>query len=337
MSEAEEADDGVIVFEAGAEDSGARLDGWLAAQCADINLSRSRLKALILDGAVSVNDVVCDDPSKKIQPGMAVEVAVPPPEDATPVPENIPLDIVFEDSDLLVLNKQAGLVVHPAPGHARGTLVNALLYHCGDTLSGIGGVRRPGIVHRLDKDTSGLMIVAKNDVAHQGLSAQLVDRSLSRHYRAVVWNAPTLRKGKVDEPVGRHPASRQKMAVNRRNGRPAVTHYMLQEAYGGGAASQLECRLESGRTHQVRVHMAYIGHPLVGDPIYGAQATAAASLLKKGGYGESEKQAILRFPRQALHACKISFIHPVSDEEMEFTAEAPMDMQELINHLKSNS
>jgi 23S rRNA pseudouridine1911/1915/1917 synthase len=337
MSEDEAGEDDVLLFEAGPEDAGVRLDGWLAAKCADLNLSRSRLKALILEGAVSVNDSMCGDPSKKVQPGMAIEIAVPPPEDATPVPENIPLDIVYEDDDLLVLNKQAGLVVHPAPGHSRGTLVNALLYHCGNSLSGIGGVRRPGIVHRLDKDTSGLMIVAKNDAAHQGLSAQLADRSLSRHYHAVVWHAPTLRKGKVDEPVGRHPASRQKMAVNRRNGRPAVTHYTLLEAYGGGTAALLECRLETGRTHQVRVHMAYAGHPLVGDPVYGAQATAASSLLKKGGYSDAAKQTILQFPRQALHACKIHFIHPVTDEGMAFEASLPGDLQTLLKHFKSIS
>ena len=325
-----------LVFFTAPEDAGARLDSWLARQCADMNLSRSRLKELILEGAVSIDDEICNDPSQKIKTGMDVALLVPPAEDATPVPENIPLDIVYEDDDLLVINKQAGLVVHPAPGHVRGTLVNALLYHCAESLSGIGGVRRPGIVHRLDKDTSGLMIVAKNDAAHQGLSAQLADRTLSRHYKALVWGVLQPRKGKVDEPVGRHHINRQKMTVTKRHGREAVTHYLMEENFGT-AAALLECRLESGRTHQVRVHMAHIGHPLVGDPIYGAQKTSAASLLKKGGYGDDTKEAVLAFPRQALHAARISFIHPATDEEMTFEASLPPDMERLINLLKSKS
>lgn len=328
-------DEDVAAFPVAAEDVGARLDAWLARQCIDMNLSRSRLKDLILEGAVSIDDEICIDPSYKIKAGTEVALLVPPPEDATPVPENIPLDIVYEDGDLLVINKQAGLVVHPAPGHSTGTLVNALLYHCGDTLSGIGGVRRPGIVHRLDKDTSGLMIVAKNDAAHQGLSAQLADRTLSRHYKALVWGVLQPKKGKVDEPVGRHHINRQKMTVTKRHGREAVTHYLMEENFGT-AAALLECRLESGRTHQVRVHMAHIGHPLVGDPVYGAQRTAAAALLKKGGYADEVKDAVLAFPRQALHAARISFIHPVTDEEMTFESALPADMESLISLLRSN-
>ena len=328
----------VMVFSVPAEDAAARLDAWLAKQCAaaDLPLSRSRLKNLILEGAVSVDDEVCVDPSCKIKFDMDVALLVPPPEDALPVAEDIPLDVVYEDDDMLVINKQAGLVVHPAPGHSSGTLVNALLYHCGDSLSGIGGVRRPGIVHRLDKDTSGLMVVAKNDVAHQGLSDQLADRTLSRHYKALVWGVLQPRKGKVDEPIGRHSTNRQKMTVTRKRGREAVTHYLMEENFGPSAAL-LECRLESGRTHQVRVHMAYIGHPLVGDPTYGAQRTYAASMLKKGGYSDKVRDAALDFPRQALHAERITFIHPVTDEEMTFQSPIPKDMQQLINLLKTNS
>jgi len=325
---------GAVAFTVTSEDSGARLDAWLARQCADINLSRSRLKELILAGAVSIDDTVCEDPSRKVQEDMRVTVLVPPPEDATPVPENIPINIVYEDEHLLVINKQAGLVVHPAPGHSTGTLVNALLYHCGDSLSGIGGVRRPGIVHRLDKDTTGLMVAAKSDAAHHGLSEQLAERTLSRHYKALVWKVPQPRKGKVDQPIGRHHVHRQKMTVNKKYGRAAVTHYTMLENYGA-AAALLECRLESGRTHQVRVRMSHIGHPLVGDPVYGGQPNAAASLLKKNRYEDEEKDVILGFARQALHACRLSFIHPVTEAEMTFEAPYPDDFQQLINNFKS--
>lgn len=323
---------GLLTCVTAAEDNGERLDKVLAVRFPD--LSRSRLKALVLEGEVSVNDEICRDPSRKMKEGVVLSLAVPPPVESTPEPENIPLEIVYEDEALLVINKQAGLVVHPGAGNWSGTLVNALLYHCGDTLSGIGGVRRPGIVHRLDKDTTGLMVVAKSDLAHQALSAQLADRTLGRHYKALVWGRPQLSKGSVDQPIGRHPAARLKMAVNRKNGREAVTHYTVDDHYGE-AASLLDCRLESGRTHQVRVHMAYIKHPLLGDPLYGLQDNAATSLLKRSGYGEEVVEDILAFPRQALHAWKLHFLHPLQDEEMTFEAPLPDDMLRLISVLES--
>lgn len=329
-------DEDVLSVAAGEDAAGARLDSWLASQIPD--LSRTRIKQLIQEGAVSADGKPCNDPSAKVKAGQSFTIIVPPPLDDTPVPEDIPLNIVYEDNDLLVIDKPAGLVVHPAPGHARGTLVNALLYHCGDSLSGIGGVRRPGIVHRLDKDTTGLMLVAKNDRAHQGLSAQLSDRTLSRRYAALVWGAPTLRKGRVEEPIGRHPVNRQKMTVTRRGGRDAATQYQVLEKFGTAqapAAAQLECALETGRTHQVRVHMDYLGHPLIGDPVYGLQPTAARALLRKGGYSEEIATKIMDFPRQALHARFISFVHPVSGVQMTFESSVPQDMKNLINLLES--
>ncbi|MCB9990835.1 MAG: RluA family pseudouridine synthase [Rhodospirillales bacterium] len=318
----------------GPADHGARLDKALAVHCE--GLSRSRLKALILDGAVMLDDVPCTDPSIKVKDGMTVTVAVPPPVADEPEPENIPLDIVFEDECMLVINKQAGLVVHPGAGNWQGTMVNALLYHCGDSLSGIGGVRRPGIVHRLDKDTSGLMVVAKTDEAHQALSAQLSDRTLGRYYTALVWGVPSPPKGSIDQPIGRHPSSRLKMAVTSKNSREARTHYTVQDSYGG-AASMTECKLDSGRTHQVRVHMAYLRHPLIGDPLYGLQRTAAAALLRKSGTGEDVAEQLLSFPRQALHAWKIGFVHPRTQEAMMFESCLPDDMAEILNHLKTIS
>ncbi len=330
---ADESEDEIFTIDVLESDQGERLDRWLAAQ--DTGLSRTRLKQLITEGAVLADGKPCDDPSFKIRAGLRLTVMVPPPLDDTPVPENIPLAIVYEDSDLLVINKPAGLVVHPAPGHSRGTLVNALLFHCGESLSGIGGVRRPGIVHRLDKDTSGLMIVAKNDKAHQGLSAQLADRTLSRHYRAFVWGKPNLRRSTVDIPIGRHHVNRQKMAVNQKNGRTAITHYEILEMFGDGVAALAECRLETGRTHQIRVHMAHIQHPLVGDPVYGIQPTAAAALLKKGRYEPEAAAAIRAFPRQALHAGRIAFIHPGTGAEMAFERPLPPDMERLLSLFKS--
>jgi len=329
---ADEDGEDILLLDTEPDATGERLDRWLAAQIPE--LSRTRLKQLILQGAVVMNGKTCLDPSLKLKSGAALAIVVPPPEDDTPTPENIPLDIVYEDADLLVVNKPAGLVVHPAPGHRSGTLVNALLHHCGDSLSGIGGVRRPGIVHRLDKDTSGLMLVAKNDKAHAGLSAQLADRTLSRRYLAGVWGVPSPKKGSVNEPVGRHPTNRQRMAVNARQGRNATTHYEVREAYGH-AAALVECRLETGRTHQVRVHMAHIKHPLIGDPVYGEQPTKAAALLKKEGYNDKEKDAILGFSRQALHAWKISFVHPTTGANRSFETNPPADLLRLINHLKS--
>lgn len=321
-------------FRVAAEDGDLRLDKFLALSCPD--LSRTRLQALIDGGQVTLDGQKSRTPSLKIKSGAEIVVVIPPPVDDTPRAENIPLDIVYEDDDLLVINKPAGLVVHPAVGHAHGTLVNALLYHCGDSLSGIGGVRRPGIVHRLDKETSGLMLVAKNDHAHHGLSAQLADRSLSRTYSAFVWDAPNVRTGLVDQPIGRHPTNRLKMAVSKAAGsREARTRYTVLETFGGGNAAHVACDLETGRTHQVRVHMAYINHPLLGDPLYGIQPTGRDSRLRKGRWGEEAMGTITAFSRQALHAAKIRFIHPATGEEESFEADLPPDMAELLNDLKS--
>jgi 23S rRNA pseudouridine1911/1915/1917 synthase len=316
------------------DDAGQRLDKFLAAQCPD--LSRTRLQDLVESGQVSVDNRTGIAASLKIKAGAEIAVTVPPPVDDTPVPENIPLSVVYEDDDLLVIDKQAGLVVHPAAGHAQGTLVNALLYHCGESLSGIGGVRRPGIVHRLDKDTSGLMLVAKNDHAHHFLSEQLADRSLSRTYTAFIWDTPSVRSGVIDAPVGRHASNRQKMAINRTpSGRDARTRYTLVATFGQGNAAQVACDLETGRTHQVRVHMAHLGHPLVGDALYGLQRTGRESRLRKGGWEEGAADFINHFPRQALHAARIRFIHPGTEEEMSFSASLPADMEELLSYLKS--
>jgi 23S rRNA pseudouridine1911/1915/1917 synthase len=259
-----------------------------------------------------------------------ISCKIPEADDADPQAEDIPLNILFEDDDVIVLNKAAGMVVHPAQGNWTGTLVNALLYHCGDTLSGIGGVKRPGIVHRLDKDTSGVMLVAKNDHAHAHLSAQLADRTLSRIYLALVWNVPIPPVGTINIPMGRDYKNRLKQAVKRGEsaGRDAITHYKLIENLDDGMAL-VECRLETGRTHQIRVHMEAKGYPLVGDPLYGAQKTMQIS--RAGRLGEGfDKDAILNFPRQALHAHQLSFIHPSTDEVMTFDAPLPDDMESLL-------
>lgn len=316
--------------------SSGRLDKLLTDLVAEMQegLSRSRLKNLILEGQVLLNGRTCLDVSATIKEGDRLELTIPPPIDAYPTPEDIPLDVIYEDEDLLVINKQAGLVVHPGAGNASGTLVNALLYYCGDELSGIGGVKRPGIVHRLDKETTGLMMVAKSDRAHQGLAAQLADRSLSRIYTALVWKMPTPIKGSIDAPIGRHQANRLRMSVrSHRMGREAVTHYLRQETYNN-VMSRVICELETGRTHQIRVHMQHLGHPLIGDTVYGLPEQEQRSLLNRGGYDEDVRDAIMAFPRQALHAGQIHFIHPVTDEEMAFEAPLPDDMLELLKLIK---
>jgi len=331
----EDDDDGDIRLVSVPAGGGGRLDKVLAALIDD--LSRARLQGLIDDGAVSVNGAVVRTSSCKVKAGDDIDVIVPPPVDAQPQAENIPLDIVYEDDDLLVINKAAGMVVHPGAGNWSGTLVNALLHHCKDSLSGIGGVARPGIVHRLDKDTSGLMIVAKNDAAHKGLSAQLSDRSLSRSYLAFVWRVPIIVKDKVDAPVGRHQANRLKMAVRPAGAqgvRTAVTHYRREDSFANTVAL-VRCDLETGRTHQIRVHMQHIGHPLLGDPLYGLPAQEQRALLKKAGAEDNVLTAVLDYPRQALHAAHIRFIHPVLGEEMGFFAPLPDDLQTLFHYLKS--
>lgn len=310
---------------------GLRMDKALSMLESD--LSRSRIKNLIEAGQVLLNRVPCADAARKVKSGDEVVIDIPPPEPAQPQPENIPLDVVYEDEDLLVLNKPAGLVVHPGAGNYTGTLVNALLYHCGDSLSGIGGVLRPGIVHRLDKDTSGLMIVAKNDRTHRGLAAQLEDRSLSRLYKALVFKIPVPLKATIDQPVGRHHVNRQQMTINRKNGRDAQTHYHVIERFGE-ACSLIECKLQTGRTHQIRVHMEFIKHNVIGDPLYGAQSNAITAALKKSDYNAKVVEAVLAFPRQALHAQGLSFIHPSSGEEVSLETDLPGDINKLLKLLR---
>ena len=309
-----------------------RLDKAIAELYPD--LSRSRIKALILSEDVVVSGYCIKQVSHKVGAGDSITVTIPEAVDDTPRAENIHLDIIYEDDDLIVINKPVGLVVHPGAGNPDGTLVNALLYHCKDNLSGIGGVKRPGIVHRLDKETSGLMIVAKNDLAHQGLSNQLQDRSLSRVYTAFSWRVPTLIKGVVDQPIGRHNTNRLKMAIRTTIGREARTAYKVIEKHND-VISEIECRLDTGRTHQIRVHLQHIKHPLIGDPLYGLAAQEARAILKRGGYEDDVAEQIITFPRQALHAHEISFIHPRSEEKMTFKADFPEDMLNLKKLIKS--
>jgi 23S rRNA pseudouridine1911/1915/1917 synthase len=312
-----------------AEDDGARLDRVLAARIPA--LSRSRLKALILAGEVAIDGRTIRDPSERVKSGAAVAVKVPEPEAAQPVGEAIPLNVVYEDDDLIVIDKPKGLVVHPAAGHAAGTLVNALIAHCGDSLSGIGGVKRPGIVHRLDKDTTGLMVVAKNDRSHQSLADQFADHGregpLQRGYLAIVWGAPDRPKGTVDAPLDRHPQAREKRAV-RQGGRAAITHWHVLERYAGSdgkpAASLVECRLETGRTHQIRVHMAHIGHPLLGDRTYGSGFRTMAARLSP-----EAQAALTALERQALHAYLLVIQHPTTGDTLEFRSELPGDIARL--------
>jgi 23S rRNA pseudouridine1911/1915/1917 synthase len=319
-----------------AEQIGQRLDRVLASATA---LSRTRLKALIQDGAVIVDARTIRDPGYRVNVGDAIVVAVPEPEAAEPEGESIPLNIVFEDDEIIVIDKPAGLVVHPAPGHATGTLVNALIAHCGDSLSGIGGVKRPGIVHRLDKDTSGLMVVAKTDRAHQALAAQFADHGrtgpLRRGYLAFAWGAPTRAKGIIEEPIDRHPKSRDRMAV-RANGRTAITHWQVLERFAGKtgkknekpAASLIECRLETGRTHQIRVHLAHLGHPLLGDAVYGPGFKTKAAQLPPAA-----REALEGLGRQALHAYLLGLEHPKSGQTLEFRSELPGDLARLHHSL----
>lgn len=310
-----------------------RFDKLVAEAFPDI--SRSRLKALIEAGAVAVDGAVVTDAARKISGSLSLTVLVPPAEDAEPQGEDIPLDVVYEDDELIVIDKPAGLVVHPAAGNWTGTLVNALIAHCGDSLSGIGGVRRPGIVHRLDKDTTGLMVVAKTDRSHAGLAAQFADHGrtgpLERGYLALVWGSPEPFRGTIDAPLGRSSSDRTKMAIVKGSGgKEAITHYEVAERFpaeaGRGAiASLVECHLETGRTHQIRVHLTAAGHPLVGDAVYGAHFLTKANRLP-----EAVGAAVRAFPRQALHAYLIAFEHPVTGELLRFTSELPPDMAALV-------
>jgi 23S rRNA pseudouridine1911/1915/1917 synthase len=297
---------------------GGRLDKVLADAS---GLSRERVKALIAQGLVEVGGAPASQPAAKIADGTAFVIHLPPPVDAQASPQDIPLVIPYEDEHLIVVDKPAGLVVHPAAGNLDGTLVNALLHHCRGQLSGIGGVARPGIVHRIDKDTSGLLVVAKSDLAHEGLAKQFADHSIERVYHAVVAGHPRPAAGTISARVGRSDRDRKKMAVlndDSSRGKHAVTHFKLLKSLDDCAL--VECRLETGRTHQVRVHMASIGHPLLGDPVYGKTPASLRSLLKT-----------LNFSRQALHAAVLGFIHPATGDQLRFSSDTPPDMKELID------
>ena len=320
------AEDSIHDLAAGAADAGARLDRFLADSVP--GLSRTRAQALIRAGRTAVDEATITDPSIRVKPGARVRLVVPPAVDARPRPQAIPLTVVYEDTALIVLDKPAGLVVHPAPGNPDRTLVNALLAHCHGALSGIGGVRRPGIVHRLDKDTSGLMVAAKSDAAHQALVRDFAARRIDRAYRAVVWGVPAPWRGKVVGNIGRHPVNRKKLAVVARGGKPALTRYRVVRALGS-QASVIECRLETGRTHQIRVHMADLGHPVVGDPLYGRSRQRAAP--------EAAASAAARhFGRQALHAARLGFRHPDNGERLQFSSALPFEMAALIDSLAAS-
>ena len=339
------------------ESAGTRLDRWLAEQVAE--LSRSRLKGLIEDGQVTPSHDAKIDPKFKISAGETYTLTLPDPEPATPEPEDIPLEVLFEDEHLIVIAKPAGMVVHPAPGAWSGTLVNALLHHCGDSLSGIGGVARPGIVHRLDKDTSGVMVVAKSEVAHTALVARFQAHDMDRRYLAVTRGAPRPLIGRIETRIDRSSSDRKKMAVVRESkqtasaewhepdgdgwvdrGKQAITNYTTLEGFGAldeksglPAAALVECRLETGRTHQIRVHMDHINTPVIGDPVYGKHRG-----IKAFGEGEAFIEATTaarKFPRQALHAYILGFEHPVTGEALHFEQAPPEDMADLIAKLRA--
>ena len=301
----------ILTLQSNKEDAGQRIDAWLAARLE--NVTRSAAQRLLEEGRVTLSGRTLAK-NYRLAGGETVEVSLPEPEPADVVPQDIPLDVVYEDGDVIVVNKPTGLVVHPAPGHPDGTLVNALLHHCGDSLSGIGGELRPGIVHRIDRDTSGLIIAAKNDFAHQKLAAQLQDHTLARVYECIA--AGNLREdsGTVEAPIGRHPVDRKKMAVVS-NGRPAVTHWAVLARYPG--FTHVQCRLETGRTHQIRVHMAHIGHPILGDTVYGS------------------KKPVPGLQGQCLHAVGLRFIHPRTGAPVELHCDLPPEFQEQLRKLEN--
>lgn len=335
----------ILEFHIG-ENPPARLDKALARDVPEeASLSRTRLGRLLEGGDIKVNGAVEVNPKAKAIEGDHIKITVPVAEDSHIQPENIPLEVVFEDDDLIVINKPAGMVVHPAPGTPSGTLVNALLHHCGETLSGVGGEKRPGIVHRIDKDTSGLLVVAKSDKAHHGLAAQFEKHSVERYYNAVVYGVPDAHdprlrgvKGvnfeagnimKITTQLARHKTDRQKQAVLFGSGRHAVTRARIIEALGNPAgAALIECWLETGRTHQIRVHMSHAGHGLIGDPVYGGRRKLALKAFSEAGI-----DAAREFPRQALHAAVLGFEHPVAGEDLRFEAPLPRDMLDLLTAL----
>lgn len=320
--------------------TGQRVDAWLATLWPD--LSRSRVQGLIGAGKLSVDGALVAAAKDKTRAGATYALQLPPPEPAAPQPEAIPLNIVFEDEHLVVVDKASGMAMHPAPGSMRGTLVNALLAHCGDSLSGIGGVARPGIVHRIDKDTTGLVVVAKHDAAHQGLAKLFAKHDLERVYYAVTRGAPRERAATIENRIGRSGDDRRKYVVLRNQdsevGKIAVTQYWTVESFGQAlnesagrpAAALLECRLHTGRTHQIRVHLSHLGAPLIGDPLYGKQRGLHAA----GVHAEEADAAARAFPRQALHAAVLGFTHPITKQELRFESELPADISGLLDVLR---
>jgi len=311
---------------AGPDAAGQRLDRFLADAIG--TLSRSRVKALIESGAVARDGTPAREPAEAVRAGAAYTLDLPPPTPARPEPQVIPFTILYEDADLIVLDKPAGLVVHPAPGNLDGTLVNALLAHCGPDFTGIGAERRPGIVHRLDKDTSGVMVVAKTQLASDTLTAAFAARDLDRAYLALSWGVPSPVAGEIEGAIGRDPRDRKRMAVVARGGKPALTHYRTKQAWHA-AVALLECRLATGRTHQIRVHLASRGYPIVGDPLYLRRIPAAAR-----GLSDPLRRTLLDFPRQALHAAQLGFAHPRTGEKLDFATPPPPDMQALLDALE---
>jgi len=316
-----------------ADQAGWRLDRFLAAALGDI--SRSRLQQLLAAGAVTHARDTIRDGNFRVKPGEVYTVALPPPVPAAPQGQDIPLDVVYEDADLIVIDKPAGLVVHPAAGNPDGTLVNALIAHCGQSLQGVGGEARPGIVHRLDKDTSGLLVAAKNQRAMTSLGKQFANHTIERAYHAIVWGAPRLREGRVEGQIGRNPFDRKRMAVLRGGGKEARTRYRVIETFGDPTrpfASLIECRLETGRTHQIRVHLTHLGHPLIGDPSYGKtrQPPRAKTPAEITAFA-----AAANFPRQALHAFILGFHHPTLHKALRFERVEPADMRDLLTALRA--
>lgn len=312
---------------AGPGDAGERLDRFLAGRLP--GLTRSRIKALIEEGCLESGGATIKQPSWRVKPGQTFAILVPEARPVELAGQRIPLRVVHEDPDLIVIDKAAGLVVHPAPGNPDQTLVNALIAHCGDSLKGVGGVRRPGIVHRLDKDTSGLIVAAKTEAAHQGLVAQFAARSIERSYLALVWGRPRPEAGTITGNIGRSPRNRKKMAVVRRGGKPATTRYKTLRHLAGDRVSLIECRLETGRTHQIRVHLASRGHPLLGDPLYGRGDRQRLMALAAG-----RETAPPPLARQALHARSLDFAHPTSRETLRFESKIPRDMKDLLDYLE---
>jgi len=313
-------------YQVPAASAGERLDRFLAAALAP--LSRARVQRLIRDGHVTRGGETLSDPSYRVKPDDSLSITIPPAIEPEIEAQPIALTVVYEDADLLVIDKPAGLVVHPGPGRPDETLVNALLAHCGDTLSGVGGIRRPGIVHRIDKDTSGLIVVAKNDETHHALAKQFAEHSIDRVYRAIVWGIPSPLQGEITGNIGRHPQHRKKMAVVAAGrGKPAATRYRVERRFGS-VASLLECRLSTGRTHQIRVHLSHIGHPLIGDPVYGR-----APARRLNAFDPDSASFIRTFGRQALHAAVIGFDHPRLGRRLTFTSCLPSEMKLLIRRL----